>query len=443
MGQGLTCYTAPVRGLCWLALIGLLAPLSALAAPTSAPPKGKLLILEPATTGIDGRITLAVTSALAEASSKAAGRPVLTLLDLKDVLAHEESRILASCEDEARCRQSLDKLGGVELLIGTTIGPVGQSLTITLALIDAQTAVARARVSAVVEKQEELPAAARDLALQLFSGAAPAAAPRFVLGGKTLSIAVFDLIASGVAPETATNLTQILTVEVKQISGAKVIARDDIRAVLDLEAQKQLLGCADSTSCLAELGGALGVDLLLSGHVGRIAETHLVSLRLIDPATLEVKSRVTESFVGPEDQLVGAVRYAVHKLLGADISKALAVAITAGQGAGQVFLDGQAAGAVGQPLPEVALGRHTLRIVDPDYLEWKGDVYVQPGATEVTVSLEERPRRWYQSWVFWTVVGGVAAVATGAAIGISSANSAAPPGDTTHPFGFETSLPRR
>jgi hypothetical protein len=98
---------------------------------------------------------------------------------------------------------------------------------------------------------------------------------------------------------------------------------------------------------------------------------------------------------------------------------------------------------VGQPLPEVALGRHTLRIVDPDYLEWKGDVYVQPGATEVAVSLEERPRRWYQSWVFWTVVGGVAAVATGAAIGISSAGSAIPPGDTTHPFGFETSLPRR
>ncbi|MFO0727600.1 MAG: hypothetical protein U1E65_27730 [Myxococcota bacterium] len=426
-------------GLRWI-LILVAATSPALASADPVPTKGKLLILEPAATGIDGRVTLALTSALAEAAAKSSGRPVVTMLDLKDVLAHEETRILTSCDDEARCRQSLDKLAGVELLVGTTIGPVGQSLTITLALIDKATAVARARVSAVVEKQDALPEVARELAGQLFEGGKPSKQPQFSLGNKPISIAVFDLIASGVPEETATNLTQLLSAEVKQIPSTKVIARDDIRAVLNLEAQKQLLGCADSTSCLGEIGGALGVDLLLSGHVGRIAETHLVSLRLIDPSTLEVKSRVTESFVGPEDQLVGALRFAVKKLFGQDLSKPSQVAITAGQGAGSIFLDGTAAGAVGQPLDAIALGRHTLRIVDPDYLEWKGDVYIQPGMTELSVSLEERPRRWYQSWVFWTVVGGAAAIATGAAIGISSAGSTA---DTTHPFGFETSLPRR
>ncbi|MCC7380207.1 MAG: hypothetical protein IT384_00145 [Deltaproteobacteria bacterium] len=423
----------------WAASVALSSPARAQASPP--PAKGKLLVLEPRATGIDGRLTLAVTSALATAAGPLTAHPVITVLDVQDVLAHEESRILTTCDDEERCRETLEKLSGVELMIATTIGPVGKSMTITLALIDSATAVARARASAVVENAEALPDAATTLVGQLFREGHAGAAPAFHWGDKPAAIAVFDLVASGVARETATSLTQILTVEVKQVPGTKVIARDDIRAVLDLETQKELLGCGDSNSCLAEIGGALGVDYLVAGHVGRIAETHVVALRLIDPNTLEVRSRVTESFVGPEDQLVGALRFAVRKLFGLDATKPGELALSAGEGTGAVFIDGLPAGDVSQPLRGLPPGRHNLRIVDPDYLPWKGDVYVQPGRTDLSVVLEDRPTRWYQSWIFWTSVVGAAAIAGGTAIGLSVAGATA--GTPTHAFGFEASLPQR
>src|SRR5438128_1810620 len=46
--------------------------------------------------------------------------------------------------------------------------------------------------------------------------------------------------------------------------GFDVITAKQMAAVIGLERQKQLLGCADSSSsCLAELAGALGAELLL------------------------------------------------------------------------------------------------------------------------------------------------------------------------------------
>jgi hypothetical protein len=412
-------------------------------APSERASSGKLLVLEPSASGVDGRLVLAVTAALAEAAASAAGRPVVTMLDLKDVLQHEEVRTLATCEDETRCQDSLRKLEGVELLISAVIGPVGKSVTLTLALLDAKSAVTRARATALVDDPEGLPKTARELVPELFHGEGGVAkAPaRFALAGKKASVAVFDLVASGVPAETAANLTQILAVEVKRIPGTTVISHDDIRAVLNLEAQKQLLGCSDSTACLGEIGGALGVDYLLAGHVGRISETHVISLRLINPTNLEVKSRISDSFVGPEDQLVSAMRLAVRSLFGLEAKEPGNVTVSAGEGAGAVFLDGAARGPVAQPIAGVSPGRHTLRVVDPDFREWKGEVFIEPGANALSINLEPRPRRWYESWLLWGTVGLVAAGGATAAVAVSARGAAASP--ATYPFGFQVGLPKR
>ncbi|MGC4120705.1 MAG: hypothetical protein QM765_40235 [Myxococcales bacterium] len=63
--------------------------------------------------------------------------------------------------------------------------------------------------------------------------------------------------------------------EVKTISGA------DLTALLGFEKQKQLVGCAD-TSCLAEVGGALGVEYLLASEVGQVGDRWLMTLTLLD-----------------------------------------------------------------------------------------------------------------------------------------------------------------
>lgn len=62
----------------------------------------------------------------------------------------------------------------------------------------------------------------------------------------------------------------------------RVTSQQDIAQVLGLERQKQLLGCStESSSCLAELAGALGVDLVLSGSVARSESGFIASIRVI------------------------------------------------------------------------------------------------------------------------------------------------------------------
>ena len=137
------------------------------------------------------------------------------------------------------------------------------------------------------------------------------------------------------------------------------------------------------------------------------------------------------------------IRLAVRTLFGIEAKEQGDVVVAAGDGAGSLFVDGKAAGSVGQPIRGVTPGRHTLRVVDPDYLEWKGDVFVQPGGNGIRLSLERRPTPWYASWIFWTAVGVAAAAAGGTAIALSSKSSGLAMSEPTYPFGFEVGLPRR
>ena len=254
---------------------------------------------------------------------------------------------------------------------------------------------------------------------------------------------MFDLVSTGVSDEVATNLTQVLSAELERAEGASVIGRDDIKAMLTLEAEKQMLGCSDDSSCMAEIGAALGVDYIVAGHVGKVAETYMVSLRLIAPDSVQVKNRVTESFVGSEEQLVGAVRHAARRLIGVGVESG-ALALDTNEGDGVVLLDGREIEDLSL-IPDLSPGRHSLRISKEDYLEWNSDVYVHPGEpTALTVELESRPRRWYQSWLFWTSVVAVAAGGAATAYFLTRPDDPAGSGlPQTYPFGVEVALPER
>lgn len=64
--------------------------------------------------------------------------------------------------------------------------------------------------------------------------------------------------------------------------GVTVTTDRDVAAVLTVERQAQLLGCAESsTSCLTELAGALGAPFLVSGHVSRIGSKVMLSIKVL------------------------------------------------------------------------------------------------------------------------------------------------------------------
>ena len=92
-----------------------------------------------------------------------------------------------------------------------------------------------------------------------------------------------------------------------------VYSESDLMAVLDLEAQKQFLGCDDS-SCLDELAGAMDVDLMITSHLGRLGNRFHLTLSMVDTRTAKTHKRVSIK-VRRQAELPFKLRSAIHSLL--------------------------------------------------------------------------------------------------------------------------------
>jgi len=79
----------------------------------------------------------------------------------------------------------------------------------------------------------------------------------------------------------------------------RVTTQRDIEQLLGLERQRQLLGCdASGTQCLAELAGALGVDVVVSGNLAKSDSGFIASVRALrtaDGQTIDAPSTRVET----------------------------------------------------------------------------------------------------------------------------------------------------
>ena len=77
-----------------------------------------------------------------------------------------------------------------------------------------------------------------------------------------------------------------------EVLDADVLGSADIASMMSLEEERiKLTGCADD-SCLAEIGGALGVQLLASAAIGSVGEKFVVTVKVLDVNEARVLDRV-------------------------------------------------------------------------------------------------------------------------------------------------------
>ncbi|HUB07572.1 MAG TPA: hypothetical protein VMB50_11250, partial [Myxococcales bacterium] len=129
-------------------------------------------------------------------------------------------------------------------------------------------------------------------------------------------IAVLDVRPLvGVSDKLGQAVTDVVVLEVRrQASGNTVIGADEVRAMVGLEREKAILGC-QQTSCLAEIGGALGAERIVIGSLSKFgASTYLLDLKLLDARTARVVAEGSARFE-KEDALPDAVAKAVALLL--------------------------------------------------------------------------------------------------------------------------------
>lgn len=126
--------------------------------------------------------------------------------------------------------------------------------------------------------------------------------------------AVLDLTpGESVTVERARSLTEVVTAEVGLHLGCTVLSRAEIKALVSFEVERQLSGC-DTSSCLGEIGDALGVDRLVIGTISRIDSRSLVSLRLVDMTNMQVLRRVTDSYEGEDKDALRWIGWLARRL---------------------------------------------------------------------------------------------------------------------------------
>lgn len=144
-----------------------------------------------------------------------------------------------------------------------------------------------------------------------------------------VKVAVMDLKArTGIDNMTVSSITDFVCTTILNIGGYEVIGKDDMQTMMEHIADRQLLDC-DDTKCLAKIGGALGVQLLVSGNIGMVGKMYLINVKLIDIEDATVKNRVSEKYIGDETGLVGKVEETIGMLLSVDGGSMQTVAVPA------------------------------------------------------------------------------------------------------------------
>ena len=410
----------------WLAGLFCLAAVSGAHAQA---PSQRWLVQRIEALAVDAALARSVEEAVVLQVGKREGITVVSPAELEQTVKFARTAAELGCDQLDRCLVEVQKKLKAERLISGKVSRLGSELVLTLALLDVANKTVGRRVTRQAGDVPGLLATIPEVVSELL-GAGPPLSTFRLPEGTTLKLAVMPLSARGVPAPTADAMTQILSAELNQISGIDVISRDDIRAMLDKVQVEGELGCTDNMACIVEIGAALGLAKLVTGTVGKLADTYVIALQLVDIRKAEVENRVLEAFAGDPDELKHAIKLCAYQLVGIDYqTRNGRVDFAFNVGTADVRLGTQRLSLRSSQLGvgDLAPGRYSLRVVaDPEaYFPLQTDIYVSPNGDNVrSFALREKPGPWYTRWWVWTIAG--VAIAGGVTAAILVANDNTP-----------------
>ena len=229
------------------------------------------------------------------------------------------------------------------------------------------------------------------------------------------SISVLDVSAAGgTDPSVVSGLSAILPVEAARHQ-LRVTSGSDLRAMLNLERQRQLTSCGE-TECAAELAAALGTEWLLLSEVSDVGGQWLLTLSLIHLSHREPtvraarkttdKAALIDLATGAVDELLsrfplverpstGAVRTTGFVVGGVGLAALAAAGLTGGF-ALMAFNDAKAAGAAGDAEAfEAGRSAAAGRMVAANVLYVAGGITLAAGVLMALLGGEAQPSaRW-------------------------------------------------
>jgi len=131
-------------------------------------------------------------------------------------------------------------------------------------------------------------------------------------------VAVLDILRdTEISQGTLNSLNELMLTELEASGRFDALGSRDIVNMLTLEEERaKLTGCVDE-ACMAEIGGALGVRLLLASSIGAVGDKYLVTIKMLDVKAARVLKRATETVDHDDAELISAIKRAVGTVVDA------------------------------------------------------------------------------------------------------------------------------
>lgn len=148
-----------------------------------------------------------------------------------------------------------------------------------------------------------------------------------LIAAEPLKVLVLDLRFEEVPESTARIVRDEIAVDMGRDARLDVLSTEDLRSAVSVEAEKKALGC-DESSCLTEMGQALGARYIVHGSVAQLGKTTIIHLNLFDTEANRSVARETAEAKSPDDllpELRAALARIRARMLGAPAAPAMAV----------------------------------------------------------------------------------------------------------------------
>jgi TolB-like protein len=197
------------------------------------------------------------------------------------------------------------------------------------------------------------------------------------------TIAVMDLRARGVDAAIAGALSTEVTQALSKLGVFAVVSGEDLRRLLTLEETKAACTGEVDARCMAEIGGALGVELMVHGEVSKLGDRFVVGLTLLDASKASAIARERAEVGAASELLASTARIArvlVQPLLS---SRRGALVLDVREPGARVEIDGRAVGVSPVPRQDLTMGPHEIRVEKEGFLVALRTVDVLPDEVQL------------------------------------------------------------
>lgn len=115
-------------------------------------------------------------------------------------------------------------------------------------------------------------------------------------------------VGEGISEKRASVLNEVFLTEISNVAptAVKVVGASDVASLLDHAEKQQLLDC-DDTSCLVEIGNALGASHIIAGTIGKFDSSYVINIKLIRVVSATVLYRKVSKFADDDNTLLEAL----------------------------------------------------------------------------------------------------------------------------------------